>query len=373
MLVFALAVPLNAQELLPCFEREHFRDDPWTDGAKWCLEEVINDPSHGALGFTALAVASDGTLYAARPLYGEIYAFSDELDDDLLPDTPHLVASGLTLPNGLAWHDGALYISGGANLYRLRDGELETLVDDLPSGEGFWTGDLTIGPDERLYVATGAPCDACAPDDPMRGAILSFDLDGGNRQLVATGLRQPFGLAFFGGDLWTVDTARDGLDDAPMLDELNRVRWGAHFGWPFCVGSDNTPDLEGEFDCADAMPPALVFPTHSTPTGLAAYTSDALPQLQDTLLVVLSGSNNEAHMEGYALASVRFDADGNPSGYDLIIPGQPDDADQTFSLQQLNYRGSGIWPRHPLDVAVSPQGWVYLSRGDGLIFALRPL
>ena len=73
-----------------------------------------------------------------------------------------------------------------------------TLVDDLPSGGGFWTGGIAVGGDGRIYVATGAPCDFCVPDDPARGAVLSFALDGSDRQIVATGLRQPADLAFSG-------------------------------------------------------------------------------------------------------------------------------------------------------------------------------
>ncbi len=85
------------------------------------MEEVINDPTLGELAFTALAAAPDGTLYAARPLAGEVWALADT-NGDFLPDTPHLVADGLTLPNGLDYHDGALYISGGSHVYRLQDG-----------------------------------------------------------------------------------------------------------------------------------------------------------------------------------------------------------------------------------------------------------
>ena len=97
-------------------------------------------------------------------------------------------------------------------------------------------------------MATGAPCDFCVPDDPARGAVLSYALDGSDRQIVATGLRQPADLAFQGADLWVTDSARAGLFDTPDLDELDRV--GRHavrpnFGFPYCVGRTNTPDLAG--------------------------------------------------------------------------------------------------------------------------------
>ena len=93
-----------AQDLPPCFDREHFRDPPWIDGTRYCLEHIITDPAGEELAFTALAAAPDGTLYAARPLAGEVYAITDT-DQDGLPDSALVVADELTLPNGLDYHE----------------------------------------------------------------------------------------------------------------------------------------------------------------------------------------------------------------------------------------------------------------------------
>jgi glucose/arabinose dehydrogenase len=222
-------------------------------------------------------------------------------------------------------------------------------------------------------VATGAPCDHCLPDDPARGAVLSFTLEGDDRQIVARGLRHPAGLAFAAGALWTVDTARDALFDTPDLDELNQVTPGAHFGWPFCLGAANTPDWPGgAFDCADAAPPALTFPTHSQPQALAAYRGDALPSLQGALLVALGGSRGRVDLRGNAVAAVYFDAGSAPSGYNIILPEEPQtNAARGFTLQEMNYRLSGLYPSRPYGVAVSREGWVYISSGRRII-ALRP-
>jgi glucose/arabinose dehydrogenase len=358
-------------------ERPTHLDNPWADGTKWCLESVIDDPAAGELGYVALATDNVGTLFAARPLAGEVYALFDSADaPDGLPDKAQRIADGLTLPSGLAYHEasGSLFISGGAHLYRYRDMRVTTLVDDLPSGGGFWTGGITIGPDDRLYVATGAPCDACVPEDPERGAILSFALDGSDRRVVATGLRHPTDLAFVGDTLWTVDTARDDLYETADLDELNRVTPGTNFGWPFCIGADNRPDpLLGEAGrCAEAAPPALALPTHSSPLGLAAYRGDAFPWLEGTLLMALGGTSGRLELRGNGLTSVAFDSEGSPTGWDVLIP-EPTGEGWSFTLEQLNYRTSGFWPRRPYDVAVSHQGWIYVSAGGGRVFALRPL
>ena len=293
-----------------------------------------------------------------------------DVDGDSLPDESRVEVDGLTQPNALAWHDDALYIAGGAHVYRWQAGELETLVDDLPTGAGFWTGGLAVD-GERLYVATGANCDFCEPD-AGRGVIYSFALDGGDRQLVAEGLHQPAALAFHDGALWAVDSARAGLFDTPDLDELNRVMPGAHFGWPYCVGASNTPDLPGAFDCVAATAPAFTFPTGSNPLALAAYTHDLFPSLQNHLLVVMGGTSNRVDLRGFGLVAVGFDEAGQPTGYDLVIPAETYNV-QGFTLKEMNYRTSGFWPRHPFGVAVSPQGWVYVSVGGGQILALRPV
>jgi glucose/arabinose dehydrogenase len=289
----------------------------------------------------------------------------------LLPDTPHVVADGLTLPNGLDFHDGALYISGGSHVYRLREGVLETLVEDLPSGGGFWTGGIAIG-DERIYVATGAPCESCAPEDAERGAILSFALDGSDRQVIATGLRHPGDIAFQGADLWALDSARAGLFDTPDLDELNRVQPGLHlgadFGFPYCVGRENLPDMLG-FDCAEATPSTIALPTGSTPSGIAAYRGDAIPALAGKLLVALSGSYNDLDLRGYSVVAV----DPSAGTIEPLLPARPDDTPASnFTQEEMSYRGSGFFPHRPLDVAVSEQGWVYVSVGGGRILSLRP-
>ena len=132
-----------AQELPPCGERQAAVGAPWTDTSQWCIEQVIADDSAGELAFAVLAVGDDGTLYAARPLTGQVLALVDT-DDDYLPDSPHIVAKNLTFPTGLAFYDGALYISGGEHIYRLINNTLDILVDDLPTGAGFWTVVLAV-------------------------------------------------------------------------------------------------------------------------------------------------------------------------------------------------------------------------------------
>ena len=117
----------------------------------------------------------------------------------------------------------------------------------------------------------------------------------------------------------------------------------------------------------------LGLPTGSTPTGLAFYDSSTLPELEGALLVVLNGSRNRVDLRGYVLAAVAFDDSGRPAGSEILIPYQTDIYQNTlFDVVEMNYRGSGFWPHRPLDVTISPEGWVYLSVSGGRIMVLRP-
>lgn len=336
------------------------------DGGRYCPELVYRTQRNEALALTALAAASDGALYAASPARGEILALRDG-DGDRLPDQARVALTGLTRPTGIDWRDGALYVLDGAKIWRLRDGSdaAEVLVADLPLLPGQAGGDLVVAPDGEIIVSLAAACSICEPRDAP--SILAIAPDGGERRVLARGLRMPAGLALRKGDLWTTDSVERGVD-AP--DEINRVRPEAHFGWPWCVGARRRSALAGDFDCATTEAPALTLPTGSFPLGLAHYDHDALPALRDSLLLTLHGSRHRLDLRGYALAVIRFDEGGQPLAPEALIP-WPESGDG-FDARQLNYGGFGFWPERPLDVAVGPQGWIYLSMTGGSIMALRP-
>ena len=373
LLLTAASALADGSALPACYNRPTFRDPPWVDTERFCAELVYQSAHNEALALAALAVAPDGTLYAASPLRGEVWALRDS-DGDQLPDDAQLVVSGLTLPSGLDWGGDALYITGGPNIWRLPAGAqgAKTLVTDLPLLPGQWGGDLVVGADGELYVSLIAPCAACDPGDAP--SILAMAPDGSQRRVLARGLRQPTGLALRDGELWATDSApRARPQQGDALDELNRVTPGAHFGWPWCLGAQRRPALPGALACEQTQAPALSLPTGSQPLGLAHYDHDALPGLQGALLLTLHGSRHRVDLRGYALAAITFDAQGQPLPPQVILPQQTSAAfDSFFTVRVMNYRGSGFWPGRPLDVAVSPEGWLYVSMTGGRILALRP-
>ena len=354
----------------------------FVDFWRWCVDSVFHDPMLEPLTFTAMAVAPDGTLFATRPLSGVVVALRDT-DGDELPDAMETFAEGLTLPNGLAYHDDALYVAGGARIDRISmTGASENIVDDLPSGAGFWTGGIAIGADSRLYVALGAPCDSCEFEARDRGLILSMNLDGSERQIAATGFRQPADVEFFRGQVWT-------LDSAPMqarrgaFDELNVVEPGGWYGFPYCIGAGERQLASSAANCADSVQPVMRFGGGAVPTSLAAYPHDTLPGVKDTLIVVLSGEPSQIDFVGYKVIMINFDEANRPLGATVLIPFRPQDLRQAYvpyrgealyweTFIHISELGFGFYPNQPLAVAVDPRGWIYISMTGGRIIALRP-
>lgn len=370
-------------ELKLCADRPTtIRGELYADNMRWCVESVLHDRRLEPLSFTALEMAPDGTLFATQPLSGTVMAIRDS-DGDQLPDAMDTFADGLTMPNGLAYHGGYLYVSGGANIYRISlTGAVETIVDDLPRGTGFWTGGLAIGSDARLYVALGAPCSSCEFEQRERGAIISMNLDGGDRQIVATGFRQPADVAFYRDQLWTLDSAPY-EPGRHARDELNRVEPGGWYGFPHCIGAGERQIAGTDVDCSDSISPVMLFGSGAAPISLAPFPHDTLPGTKDSLIVVLSGEPRQIDFVGYKVIMITFDEEDQPLGATILIPYRYNRLRQAYlpywgeglywdQYILVSESGFGIYPQQPLAVAVDPRGWIYISLTGGRIIALRP-
>lgn len=375
---------LAQQPSLPeCIDRPTaVSDELYVDNIRWCVEQVVHDSELEPLSFTALEVAPDGRLFATLPFDGKVVAIHDS-DGDTLPDAMETFAEGLSLPNGLAYHAGYLYVSGGQNIYQIdSNGDIETVVSDLPVGTGFATGGIAIGGDGRLYVAMGAPCNLCEFDEAERGAILSMSLDGADRQVVASGLRDPADVTFYRGQLWTLDSApRQRQRNA--LDELNLVRAGGWYGFPYCLGNATGGITTDELTCQESIQPVMRFGSGAVPGSLTAYEHDLLPGTKDTLIVVLRGDPTQIDIVGYKVIMITFDEADQPLGATVLIPYRlqfgrvaylpyQGEALRWDEFIHINELGQGFYPQQPLAVAVSPEGWIYISVTGGRIIALRP-
>jgi glucose/arabinose dehydrogenase len=102
-----------------------------------------------------------------------------------------------------------------------------------------------VGPDNKIYIQIGQPFNVPTKEkaDLYRkigmGAIIRMDQDGKNREIYATGLRNPEGLDFNPKDksLWSNDNQVDGMGDDIPPGEMNRIdKQGEQFGFPWYGG-----------------------------------------------------------------------------------------------------------------------------------------
>ena len=215
---------------------------------------------------TALAFGPDGLLYATQET-GEVVAVGRG------SSKPRVVARGFATPLGLTWVRSTLYVSAQGYVSRLvvhdkRVLSRSRILTRLPFGR-HQQDTIALGPDGRLYLGSGSTCDACKERDRRSGAILSFRLDGSDLQVVATGLRNPFGLVFDGETLYVSVNARDDLGTTEPAETIVRIKPGADYGWPRCWGSWRLRKLQGS--CRGVTPPVAYLEPHSSADSLALW------------------------------------------------------------------------------------------------------
>jgi glucose/arabinose dehydrogenase len=267
------------------------------------------------------------------------------------------VFRGLNNPHGLAMgpHD-LLYIAEEDKVSRVTlysDDTLTKLVD-LPSGGGHSTRTIMFGPDGRLYISIGSSCNACEERDERRAAIYVMEPDGSNFRRFASGLRNAVFMTTnpVTGDIWATEMGRDFLGDDVPPDEINIIREGRHYGWPWCYGNrvhDAAFDARGERRdfCRETEPPVIEIPAHSAPLGLAFVPEEGWPEeYWYNLLVAYHGSWNRSTPTGYKVVRHILDARGNYRGSEDFITG---------------WLRNGSALGRPADIMVQPGGIMYIS------------
>ncbi|HWP94391.1 MAG TPA: PQQ-dependent sugar dehydrogenase [Gammaproteobacteria bacterium] len=305
-------------------------------------------------GARSLARAPDGTLFIGTRGQGVVYAVRDT-DGDARADRRWVIAHDLHMPNGVAFRDGALYVAEVSRILRY-DGILARLdappppavvVADLPTKTHHGWKFIAFGPDGRLYVPIGAPCNVCEEDG--YALILSMKPDGSDRRVVARGVRNTVGFDWhpLTRELWFTDNGRDWLGDDLPPCELNRLTQpGAHFGFPYCHGRDIAdPEFGKGRRCADYVPPALELGPHVAPLGMRFYTGTLFPErYRGQIFIAEHGSWNRSRKIGYRVTLAREE------GGRLVY--------ETFAEGWL--QGEEAWGR-PVDVLVMPDGALLVS------------
>jgi glucose/arabinose dehydrogenase len=310
-------------------------------------------------GARSLALSPAGILYVSTREEGKLYALIDR-DHDGRADRVYTLAKGLDTPNGIAWKDGALYVALVSQVLRYDgiDDHLESPPKPVPVGSPFpkdaahgWKF-IRFGPDGRLYVPVGAPCNICEIQDPY-AAITRMKADGTEREIYARGIRNTVGFDWQpgspgGGVLWFTDNGRDWMGDNKPPDELNRAPTaGLHFGYPFCHGGDlPDPKLGAGHPCSQYTPPVQKLGPHVAALGMRFYTGTMFPpEFRNQIFIAEHGSWNRSTPIGYRVTLVKVAGD-------RALSYEP------FAQGWLS--GGHVWGR-PVDVQVAADGALLVS------------
>jgi glucose/arabinose dehydrogenase len=303
-----------------------------------------------------LALGEDGVVYVGS---------SGDTVSALIPDENmrhakevKVIAKGLNVPNGVAFHHGALYIAEIQRIFRIKNIDiknnkhtLEVVADDLP--DKAWHGKRVIhfGPDGYLYVGVGVPCNTCLLQDKRFGTILRRKLNDKDWQVFAEGIRNTVGFDWHPetGHLWFSDNGQDWMGDELPPDEINRApKLGMNFGFPYVYGNNiPTPQHYPIPKNLKMIEPEWLLPAHVAPLGVHFYRGDLLAKaFGQKLLICEHGSWNRSNKIGYRVSSLKV-RDSKASDYQVVIDGWKN-------------KNNTIWGR-PVDVLEMPDGALLIS------------
>ena len=312
----------------------------------------------------SLARTEDGkTVFVGNRRRKNVYALTDT-DGDMRADKVDTIATGLNMPNGVVYNNGDLYVAEVDKIHRfpsimdnLDDPKSELIYGDYPTDRHHGWKFIAFGPDGKLYVPVGAPCNVCdkSDDNEVYASITRMNPDGSNMEVYVHGVRNTVGFTWHPetGDMWFTDNGRDLMGDDVPACELNHVdAMGTHYGFPYWHQGDIAdPDFGDERPRADFKEPVYKFEPHSAPLGLRFYQGNMFPsKYKNNLIVAQHGSWNrspEAGHIGYQLRYVQVDGNGVAKS-EIFADGWLD--------QQTN-KGLG----KPVDVMEMPDGSLLVS------------
>ncbi len=310
--------------------------------------------------------ADDGTIFVGSRRAGRVYAVTDE-DHDYVANKVYTIDQNLDLPSGVSYRDGSLYVGAISRILRYDNIEQQlnsppepvVVRDDFPSDQHHGWKFIAFGPDGKLYVPVGAPCNVC--DESGYATIKRMNADGSELEDFAHGVRNSVGFDWdpLTHELWFTDNGRDLLgDDIPACELNHAPTAGMHFGFPFCHGGDVADPAFGEQrSCSEFVSPAQKLGAHVAPLGVTFYTGKQFPeQYQNQIFIPEHGSWNRSSKVGYRITMVTLDENRQVSGYEPFATGW--------------LQGEQSWGR-PVDLLVLPDGSMLVSDDQaGVIYRI---
>ncbi len=302
----------------------------------------------------SLRLGDKGTVFVGNRVLDKVYAIVERNGKHEVK----VIASGLDRPNGLAFRNGTLYIAEGTRISKLE--RIEDNLDNLPKPVVIYSDFINqqshgwkfmaLGPDNRLYVNVGAPCNICEPP-PTNGQIRRVNLDGSGAEVVARGVRNSVGFDWHPvtKELYFTDNGRDWLSEDLPEDELNRVtKIGQHFGFPYChQGTFTDREFGWGRSCDEFEKPVALLGPHAAALGMRFYTGRMFPaQYRGAIFIARHGSWNRTKKIGGDVVVAKLNKDGTVKSIEPFLTG---------FLQNNQYSG------RPVDVELMTDGSLLVS------------
>ncbi len=276
-----------------------------------------------------MALGDKGTVFVGSRLVDKVYAIVNKDGKR----TVKILASGLYRPNGVAFHNGTLYIAELSKISKIDNVEdvldnppkPTVIYDNLPKDEAHGWKFIAVGPDNKLYVPVGQPGNNVLHDD-AHGQIRRINLDGSGAEVVALGVRNSVGFDWNPEtkQMYFTDNGRDWLSEDVPEDELNRVtKVGEVFGAPYCYqGNIPDPEFGWGHSCSEFTPPVGLMGPHAAALGMRFYTGSMFPKAyRNAIVVARHGSWNKTKKFGGDVVVVRLDKDGKVKSIEPLITG----------------------------------------------------
>jgi glucose/arabinose dehydrogenase len=276
-----------------------------------------------------MAEGDKGTVFVGSRLVDKVYAITNKDGKRAVK----VLASGLYRPNGVAFHDGTLFIAELSKVSKIDKVEDNidnppkptVIYDNLPKDEAHGWKFIAVGPDNKLYVPVGQPGNNVLHDD-AHGQIRRMNLDGTGAEVVAFGVRNSVGFDWNpeNKQMYFTDNGRDWMSEDVPQDELNHLtKVGEDFGAPYCYqGNISDPEFGWGHSCADYTPPAGLMGPHSASLGMRFYTGNMFPKAyKDAIFVARHGSWNRSKKAGGDVALVKLNKDGTVKSLEPFMTG----------------------------------------------------
>jgi|TARA_B110000014_G_scaffold264324_1_gene264973 glucose/arabinose dehydrogenase len=272
-------------------------------------------------------------LLTSMNIFGKSPNTIIEIITNTNPPSIKNIIQDLNQPFGIVYIDESLYVANTDAIIKypfksyILSGEGKKIID-LPSGppNNHWTRNIILNSKEDkllITVGSGTNVNAEGFDETDRAAIWEINLDGSQKRILASGLRNPVGLDFYkeNQSLWTTVNERDGIGEFTPPDYLTEVKENGFYGWPYVYFKKYPDPTHSEINPRKveeskqiALMPDFPLDAHSVPLGLLFHSGKNIPtRYKNGAFVVRRGGVSTSKLTGYDVLFIPFE-EGKPKG-----------------------------------------------------------